>query len=100
MRDVPDHLKPTSGEIHDAGLLLSENSAFNKTVEHLRRRIASQWMAKATTAAQREVAWIQIQCLDDLVAELKSFRDFNKPDDARLARVGNERKTANPLLDV
>lgn len=92
--------EPTSGEQHDLKLMLSENSAFRKVAEQLKDRITQKWRAESSTAAQREVCWIQIQCVDDLVQEMKYMRDFKKTDDDRLGRVATQRKDRNPVLDV
>lgn len=91
---------PTRGEQHDLGLLLSENSAFRKVAEQLKDRISRMWQDEKSTPAQREVYWIQVQCIDDIVNEMRYMRDFNKVDDARLARVALQRKDRNPVLDV
>jgi hypothetical protein len=91
---------PTTGEQHDLQLLLSENSAFRKVAEQLKDRISQKWRDEKTTAAQREVYWIQIQTIDDIFGEMRYMRDFNKIDDARLARVATQRKDTKPVLDV
>jgi hypothetical protein len=98
--NVKPENQPTSGEQHDLHLLLSENSAFRKVAEQLKDRIASKWREESSTPAQREVYWIQIQCVDDLVAEMRYMRDFKKVDDNRLARIATQRKDKNPVLDV
>lgn len=91
---------PTQGEAHDLHLMLSENSAFRKVAEQLKDRIIARWRDEKSTPATREVCWIQIQCVDDLVAEMRYMRDFNKIDDKRLARIADQRKASNPVLDV
>lgn len=57
-------------------------------------------MDEKSTAAQREVYWIQIQCIDDIVNEMRYMRDFKKVDDKRLARIAEQRKGSTPVLDV